>query len=484
MTHPAALDKAASAVASAAELAHVVWDEVQAADAPAVAAEIARARAMLDAALLGVAGRLENTRATDKLGWASTKDFLTHVTGGHKGTGGGFIRALDQLRDLPAVSAALNAGDISLAQARAIGGKVTTLPRVPEFRTAVAGRLLDLVETEGYDASDLQVAFPTVAREIDTDGTIFRNDTGKDKEEKGAHLARYLAFSPDGLGGANIRGYCTLEDSENIKAVLMPLSAPVVTEPGACGGSVTPLGQPMLDENGHQTSTPCPDPTCGHDGRDPRDHGRRFLDALVEACRRLQATDQLPHDHGSTARIIVTIDHDSLREQAIDAGLAHDGSMPSGQSLSASAVRRLACDAEIIPAVLGSHGQILDMGRAHRLVTPAIWLALVLRDSHCAFPGCTRPPIACDAHHINHWADGGATDLDNLMLICRKHHTLVHQSPWTVHLDPETRRPAWTPPPRIDVRDRIRYSPPRTATQIAAAHEAARQASRPPSHAA
>ena len=118
-------------------------------------------------------------------------------------------------------------------------------------------------------------------------------------------------------------------------------------------------------------------------------------------------------------------------------------------------VRRLACDAELIPAVLGTQGQVLDVGRTSRLVTTGIWTALVLRDQHCAFPGCSRLPIACDAHHIQHWADGGTTSLDNLVLLCRKHHTLTHQTPWQVadrpshptpRLDPTTthrrRRPA------------------------------------------
>ena len=84
------------------------------------------------------------------------------------------------------------------------------------------------------------------------------------------------------------------------------------------------------------------------------------------------------------------------------------------------------------PRVLGTEGQVLDVGRTSRLVTTGIWTALVLRDRHCAFPGCTRLPIACDAHHIIHWADGGATSLDNLILLCRKHHTLTHQTPWQV----------------------------------------------------
>ena len=90
------------------------------------------------------------------------------------------------------------------------------------------------------------------------------------------------------------------------------------------------------------------------------------------------------------------------------------------------------------------------MGRAQRLVTTAIWHALVARDEHCVFPGCSRLPEACDAHHVVHWADGGATSLDNLALLCRRHHTTVHQTAWRLWINPVTRRPAWSPPPRAD----------------------------------
>lgn len=114
MTSPTALETAAAAAQCAAELAQVPWDQVTGEDALGAVDQIARARAMLDAALLGVTGRLQETRAPEDLGWASTKDFLTHVTGGHKGSGGGLVRAVEQLRDLPAVSEALDHGLISL----------------------------------------------------------------------------------------------------------------------------------------------------------------------------------------------------------------------------------------------------------------------------------------------------------------------------------------------------------------------------------
>lgn len=121
--------------------------------------------------------------------------------------------------------------------------------------------------------------------------------------------------------------------------------------------------------------------------------------------------------------------------------------LETGERLSAAAVRKLACDAEIVPAVLGGQGEVLDVGRTQRLVTAVIWKALVLRDRHCRFPGCRRPPIACDAHHLRHWADGGATALDNLVLLCRAHHTIIHTTGWQVRLNPTDRKPEFKPPP-------------------------------------
>lgn len=457
MTSPVALDQAIAVAERAAELAQVPWGSVAGEETPEVARAIATARSLLDAALLGVAGRIEETDALRELGWASTKDYLTHLTGGHKGTGGGLVRAIEQLRELPAVRDALETGQVTLPQARAIAGKVATLPRLPEFRAAVADRLLDLVDRHGHDASDLQNSFGDVVRELDPDGKLLRDDRTKDKQERGAHHSRHLGLSPDGLGGVRLRGYGTVEDAERIKSVLMSLSAPVTTEPGACGGTTRQVDDPTLDHNGHPAGARCPTPGCAHDGRDPRDHGKRMWDALVDACDQLRATDTLPREHGSAPRVVVIIDQESLKQQVIDAGLARDGELPSDERMSARAVRRLACDAEIIPAVLGADGQVLDVGRARRLVTATMWLALVLRDRHCAFPGCTRPPVACDAHHIVHWADGGPTSLDNLVMLCRHHHVLTHRTPWTVHLDPATLRPVWTPPPPRDSRDRITY---------------------------
>lgn len=443
----------ASASAAADALAGVAWAQVPEAELVATMAELARAERLLDHAKLEIARRLEASDAAAAHGWASAQDLITALTGGGKGAGSGLLRLAHRLEKLPATSAALAAGRLSRAQAEVIARDVAKLPRISDLRDTAEARLLDAARD--LDASDLDRSFRSIVDELDPDGTLRGSDLSLPRQERAAHAQRFLAFTQDAHGGVRIRGYATAEDAEFVKSTLIPLSAPVQPEPGACGGSADTL---VGDRAGRR---PCPDPACSHDGRDPREFGVRLWDALVEACRRLQTTDSLPQTHGASPRIVVTVGLDDLSREAPDAD--GSGTLSDGSRVSAQTARRLACDADIIPAVLGSASQVLDLGRSQRLVTPALWQALVLRDQHCAFPGCSRLPLACEGHHIIHWADGGTTSLDNLVLICRRHHMLIHQSPWTVAIDPERHRPVWTPPPRTDDSGRFTYFPARVA---------------------
>src|SRR6266545_4522407 len=131
---------------------------------------------------------------------------------------------------------------------------------------------------------------------------------------------------------------------------------------------------------------------------------------------------------GARPHVTVTVSWETLR----GAGTATLG---SGVPVTAETARRLACDATVIPAVLGSAGEPLDLGRAARLVSTAQRRALVLRDQGCRFPGCDRPPQWTDAHHLVPWANDDPTNLDNLVSLCRWHHSAVHEGGWTLHLD-------------------------------------------------
>ncbi|GAB97253.1 hypothetical protein KILIM_061_00370, partial [Kineosphaera limosa NBRC 100340] len=84
-------------------------------------------------------------------------------------------------------------------------------------------------------------------------------------------------------------------------------------------------------------------------------------------------------------------------------------------------------DAQIIPAVLGTRSELLDLGHAHRLAKPGLVTALELRDKTCTYPGCRIPAAWTDKHHITHWANGGPTTKGNTCCLCRHHHTVVHR---------------------------------------------------------
>ena len=127
-----------------------------------------------------------------------------------------------------------------------------------------------------------------------------------------------------------------------------------------------------------------------------------------------------------------------------------------GLRVSAETSRRVACDAALVVMPHAPDGAILDVGRKTRTIPPALRRALQARDRQCRFPGCHAR--RCDAHHVRHWADGGATRLDNLVLLCRRHHRAVHEEGFTVRLDPAGNAefcwpdgrpfPAVPPPPR------------------------------------
>ena len=169
--------------------------------------------------------------------------------------------------------------------------------------------------------------------------------------------------------------------------------------------------------------------------------------ALIPDPRRPGTTTPGWTERPGRALLTVTIDHRWLCEALKGAG--GYGTLESGHCVDAATVRRWACDAEIVPMVLGSRSEPLDVGRAQRTAPDAIRRALNHRDGGCAFPGCTRRPRRCQAHHVAEWIEhGGATALDNMCLLCRYHHRLVHHSLWTIRMIDG--RPWFTPPWIVD----------------------------------
>ena len=176
-------------------------------------------------------------------------------------------------------------------------------------------------------------------------------------------------------------------------------------------------------------------PVTGPDGEpDPRPAALRRADALVEIVRRgVSSPGAAPKTAKAQVFITMTLADllDQLRttpghERRESSGSSGAGVTATGQVLSATEVRRHACDAGIIPMVLGSAGEVLDVGTQARLFTPGQRRALWVRDGGCTYPGCTIPAQWCDAHHTVWWSRGGRTDIDTAALLCGRHHTTVH----------------------------------------------------------
>ncbi len=204
---------------------------------------------------------------------------------------------------------------------------------------------------------------------------------------------------------------------------LVSLSRPSTDELGTLTYQLIldPTGAAALEAAIGPLSTPVPGP----DGeRDPRSPQTRRGQALIEVCRRATSAGDRP-PAGVKATLMLTMSYDDLAGRVGAATVV--GSAQGGSLIAPETVRRLACDANIIPTVLGGRGEVLDQGRATRLATPGQLAALWLRDAGCTFPGCTTPAHWCDAHHLAHWADGGRTDLTNLALLCGRHHSVVHR---------------------------------------------------------
>ena len=155
---------------------------------------------------------------------------------------------------------------------------------------------------------------------------------------------------------------------------------------------------------------------------------------------------------------MVVIPYEQLLDRACERGVLMDGT-----PVSAGELRMLACQADLIPVVLGTDSTVLDVGRVHRLAPRALRLAVMLRDDGCAFPGCTAPMWHCDVHHATPWQLGGPTTLGNAVALCQPHHSLVEPAPpirlpdgrlhtvdqWQVRIDSRG-FPEFIPPVAVD----------------------------------
>ncbi len=377
-----------AATKTVAELVASLW-QVQGGELGALLGELDALAAVVCGARVAVVGEAEArgeisaSQAGSTAGWVAE-----HAPTLAAGSGAGQVARLVRECTRP---------DLSTVHAAAVSGQVS----VPTALTVVTeyARLKPRLREE---------AAPTVLQ-----GLL---DMGIADGPKGVRSLRPALLAAHGADGEFQADADTAER-------LVSLSRPSTDELGALTYQLVldPVGAAALEAAIGPLSTPVPGP----DGeRDPRSPQLRRGQALIEVCRRATSAGDRP-PAGVKTTLMLTMSYDDLAARVGAAMVI--GSTQGGSLIAPETVRRLACDANVIPAVLGGRGEVLDQGRSTRLATPGQLAALWLRDGGCSFPGCTTPAHWCDAHHLVHWADGGASDLTNLALLCGRHHSIAHR---------------------------------------------------------
>jgi hypothetical protein len=164
---------------------------------------------------------------------------------------------------------------------------------------------------------------------------------------------------------------------------------------------------------------------------DDRHRDRRLADALVELAGHGLDSGAVPQRASQRAHLQVTASLETLLGVPGAAGAEMEFALP----ISSRMVERFACDATVTRVLLGPDSAVVDVGRSRRVVAGATRRALNVRDKCCRWPGCERPASWTAAHHLTHWSRGGKTNLANLILLCHRHHWMVHEGQWQIARD-------------------------------------------------
>ena len=314
----------------------------------------------------------------------------------------------EQLPLLPSLAAAQEEGLVSAEQARVIARALDLLPESvdPEARRAAEQELTEAATL--LRPRELGILGQRLRIELDPYGVLT-----SDAEHR---RLRTLAVIPRHDGSYLIHGRLTPGCGAQLVAWLSPRSAP----------------HPLVD------GVP-----------DPRNAGQRTHDALEQlaslAVRRTELVES-----GAPAQVIITMTADQLTDRT---GWAETS---LGQLISPSEALQLADESIVNLLVQQANGAVLAQGRTSRLASRRQTLALIARDKGCSFPDCDRPPEWTQRHHVISWADGGKTDVDNLTLVCGRHHREFEPAGWQCVMAEGL--PWWIPPKWIDPQQRPRQN--------------------------
>ena len=345
---------------------------------------------------LRVAGHADAVEVAEATGAVSTADWWAHATRQSRSTAHRKLRLAAALDRHPLVRDALSCGRLLVDQASVIVDAVEAIP--PDLAEAETIRLAEATlvrDASEHDARALKILGRRILDVVAPEVGEVHEARLLEQEERDAAVKTRLTMHDDGQGC--LRGRFTMPSVQGamLKKALLALAAP--KHRAAVNGEVG-------------------DRTPG-----PERMGRAFCEYVER-----YPTDRLPKAGGVAATVVVTMTLDSLL------GGLTAASLDTGERLSAGQARRIACDAGIIPAVLGGASQVLDLGRKRRFHTPGQRIALGLEQVGCTAAGCDWPPGLCHAHHDVPWSHGGETSVRRGRLLCPRHHARAHDPAFTM----------------------------------------------------
>ncbi len=339
-------------------------------------AEIQRAVELLELERLRRLAEIERRRVFERDGHLSAASWLASTYKVGWGAARDHVRTARALEDMPETRQALDAGELSMSAAKVLVAARDADPE--EFRESET----QLVEAARiHSVGDLQRVAAYWRQAVEQEHAL----AGDEKVRAQRRLHASVTF----LGMVRVDGDLDPETGETLLTAL----------------------RAVLDAESRS----------GGEG-DDRTPAQRRADALGEICRQWLDLAERAGVGGEKPHVTVTVDVDALRD-----GDGRTSELDHVGPVDPEVARRVACDASIRRVVMAGPSEPLDVGRRTPVISPAIRRAVIARDRHCRFPGCDRPHTWCDAHHVVHWADGGPTALPNLLLLCRRHHRMVHQ---------------------------------------------------------
>ncbi|NLC98486.1 MAG: DUF222 domain-containing protein [Actinomycetales bacterium] len=410
-------------------------------------ASIRRHLDVLDHRVLGVGARKDLHRTAG----ASSIDELVATTGGvSRREANKTVRLAQHLEKSPVLAEQMKQAGMSPAKAHLITQAVAKLPtdftaeqkQHIENELAIAAPAMSIEQFTRKTRRAIEIVDPALANTRENDELV-RNESAAVRQ------ATFWMTRPNEAG--MVKGGFEIDalTADMLRSILDSKTAPRYRAIQQRNGLTE-----ASDQSGN-TSGELPGKPSGNQAGDPsatkftETQGEAFTDLLRHLPR-----DAYGNHGGVAATLMITISEDSLRNRTDTAGITEHGN-----PVSAGQLRHLACTTRILPAVLGSKSQILDLGREQRLHTSAQRKTLAHRDKGCAFPGCERPPGWCETHHITSWANGGDTTIENGVLLCGYHHRHIHNSNWRIETNPRDKHPDFYPPGKsVPIRN-TRYQP-------------------------